>query len=412
MSTPCDLSIVLATHNRPDVLARTLHKIAALPRDGVDIEIIVVDNNSKDDVSGMVRRHPRARFLRLSRNRGSCAKAVGVAHARGQYILFLDDDSAPRPGAFQTLIERFVADPALGAAGFAVHLPDGRQESAALPHVFVGCGVGLRAEALRDAGGLDATFFMQAEEYDLSFRMARAGWKVDVFADLAVDHDKSPRARRAERTAYYDMRNNLRVIARYLPEPYRSTYVRDWTERYLWMAKRDGHLSSVRRGLHIGRLRGLVERVTFARRRLDDETCERFFRWEAIECRMRALRRHGVRRIVLADLGKNIWPYVRGATRSGIDVLCIADDGFAGHERRYREIPLSTTMQALAMSPDAIVVSNMSYAHADRRTDALRQVTRIPILNWTDGPKGPSRVTGRFESNADCDSGIHLQMAL
>jgi putative ABC transport system substrate-binding protein len=48
----------------------------------------------------------------------------------------------------------------------------------ALPGVFVGCGVGLRAEAYAESGGLDRTFFMQAEEYDLSFRLAVAGWEV------------------------------------------------------------------------------------------------------------------------------------------------------------------------------------------------------------------------------------------
>ena len=61
------------------------------------------------------------------------------------------------------MIEHFEADPRLGAAGFTVHLPDGRLEGGALPGVFLGCGVGFRAEALRGAGGLDPSLFMQAE---------------------------------------------------------------------------------------------------------------------------------------------------------------------------------------------------------------------------------------------------------
>ena len=50
---------------------------------------------------------------------------------------------------------------------------------------------------VREVGGLDRTFFMQAEEYDLSFRLLAAGGKVEIFGDLAVDHWKTPQARRS-----------------------------------------------------------------------------------------------------------------------------------------------------------------------------------------------------------------------
>ena len=147
----------------------------------------------------------------------------------------------------------FEADPRLGAAGFTVHLPDGSQECSALPHVFVGCGVGLRASALQEVGGLDLSFFMQAEEYDLSWRLLQADWKVKIFEDLQVDHLKSPLARRSERTTFYDIRNNLRIIARYLPQPFADIYLEDWLQRYAWIAESAGHTDAFERGLAEGR---------------------------------------------------------------------------------------------------------------------------------------------------------------
>ena len=209
------VSFVLATHNRRDIAMDTVRRLAACELDRRDYEIIVVDNASTDGTPDALEPHVD-RLIRLGRNAGSCAKTYGVEQATGRYIVFLDDDSFPRAGSIERMIERFHSDPKLGAAGFTVHLPGGRKEGGALPGVFVGCGVGFRADALRRCGGLDPTFFMQAEEYDLAFRLVAGGWRIEVFDDLHVEHRKTLQARRSERTAYYDTRNNLRVVARYL----------------------------------------------------------------------------------------------------------------------------------------------------------------------------------------------------
>src|SRR3990172_601948 len=109
---------------------------------------------------------------------------------------------------------------------------------------------------------------MQAEEYDLSFRLVNAGWKVEVFDDLYVEHLKTEHARRSERTTFYDVRNNLRVIARYLPTPQGRVYREDCLQRYEWLAWRDGQERAYNRGVRAGRRRSFLERWTYHRRRL------------------------------------------------------------------------------------------------------------------------------------------------
>ena len=182
------ISFVLATHNRHDVVKRTLAAIVHCgpPRDL--FEIIVVDNASTDGTRNLAMA-VADEVVPLDTNEGSCAKAYGLECARGEYVVFLDDDSHPLEGSISKMVAHFRADRRLGAAGFEVILPDGQREGAALPGVFVGCGVGLRLEALRDVAGLDKRFFMPAEEYDLSFRLVAAGWKIAVFPDLAVRHE-------------------------------------------------------------------------------------------------------------------------------------------------------------------------------------------------------------------------------
>ncbi len=389
------VSFILATHNRCDVVRNTLARVAECGLDREDYEVIVVDNASTDGTPDAVASEVDL-LLRRRGNEGSCAKALGVERATGHCLVFLDDDSFPRPGSVGRMMERFEDDPRLGAAGFTIHLPNDELEGAALPDVFVGCGVGFRAEALRMVGGLDRTFFMQAEEYDLSFRLVAGGWTVKVFDDLHVDHLKTTRARKSERTTYYDIRNNLRLVARYLASPFYEIYRQDWRQRYAWLAERDRHVDSFRRGARAGKYRGLIERWSCRGRRLSSEMLEHFFGWEFVRERMMELAASGIRRVVLADLGKNVFAFHQAATRAGVEVPAIGDDRFAGDERRYRGTPILALDEALRLSPDAVVVSNSGAVHAARTGNRLRAYSVERVFNWFGGAEvaGP----GEFHS--------------
>jgi len=379
------ISIVLATHNRLDVLMNTLSKLGecGLPRDAY--EIVVVDNASTDATAATV--EPLVdRLVRLRRNRGSCAKAYGVDRARGRFIVFLDDDSHPVPGSLARMADHFERELRLGAAGFTVTLPDGRAEGSALPGVFVGCGVGLRHDALYAVGGPDRTFFMQAEEYDLSFRLAHAGWNVRLFDDLEVHHLKTPDSRRTERTTFYDTRNNLRVIARHLPAPYARVYREDCIQRYHWLAQRDGHLTAFSRGLRAGRFRAGIERLTYRRRRLSPEVFEAFYRLRQIGEHVQRLADSGMRRVVFADLGKNIFPFLQGARLAGLEVTAVGDDRFAAPGRAYRGIPVLPLEEALSQHCDAVVIANTGPVHATTTHRRLRRLTPMPIHDWFGRP--------------------------
>ncbi len=402
------ISIVIATHNRKNALLRTLGKLAETDQPRDDFEIIVVDNASTDGTAEAALPDVDS-LISLRQNKGSCAKAYGVDRARGRYIVFLDDDSYPRSGSLESMVGHFESDPKLASAGFTVHRPDGRREGGALPGVFVGCGVGFRADAQRSIGGLDRTFFMQAEEYDLCFRLVNAGWRIDVFDDLHVEHEKTADARRNERTTYYDTRNNLLVAARYLPKPLRTIYSEDWRQRYSWLAELDGHEPSFRRGVRAAALRSMIDRVRFRRCRLGLEAIEFFFRLQEIEGHMRALRRDGVRRILLADLGKNVYAFQRGAERAGLSIAAIADDRFAFEQpgqsassvppargrakilfapspaqqvRQYRGVPVLPVQRALQLEFDAVVVSNAAAVHAESSRQRLTAACDRPIHAW------------------------------
>ena len=87
------VSVIVPTHNRADLLPRAIDSVLAQTYGGY--EIIIVDDCSSDDTPAVIAgfSDQRIRSLRHDRNRGqSAAINTGIAHARGEYIGFLDDD--------------------------------------------------------------------------------------------------------------------------------------------------------------------------------------------------------------------------------------------------------------------------------------------------------------------------------
>ncbi len=381
------VSFVLATHNRQDVVLRTLDQLSTAAVASGSSEVLVVDNASTDGtVDAIAGAYPSVRVISLKRNRGSCAKSIAVERAVGEYIVFLDDDSCPHPDSVERMIQHFRADERLAAAGFLVHLPNGEMECSALPNVFIGCGVGFRASALRSVGGLDTSLFMQAEEYDLSFRLVNNGWRVKTFADLHVDHLKTQTARLSARTAYFDTRNNLLLVDRYLSSRHRRTYRSDWVQRYRWLASDNGHKHSFNRARAAASVRGVLDRLRFTSQRLSDTAFESLFRVDDISNRLKLLRSDGARRIVFADLGKNMHAFHHGARRAGLTVLGILDDRFARQNRRYRGVAVMPVADSSSLRPDAVVVANTSFVHAAETRRRLNDVVDVPVHSWFELP--------------------------
>ena len=90
------MSFVLATHNRREVVLDTIDRIHNCGQVESEFEILVVDNASKDGSADAIKNEfPSTVVFEQSTNRGPCAKNVTIRAARGEFIVFLDDDSFP-----------------------------------------------------------------------------------------------------------------------------------------------------------------------------------------------------------------------------------------------------------------------------------------------------------------------------
>lgn len=93
------VSIVVCCHNSSGKLPGTLDALFRLKRQSFPIEVIIVDNNSKDDTAGTAERHARecgVEYLRIVREEHpglSFARRAGVLAAAYEVIIFCDDDN-------------------------------------------------------------------------------------------------------------------------------------------------------------------------------------------------------------------------------------------------------------------------------------------------------------------------------
>jgi glycosyltransferase involved in cell wall biosynthesis len=91
------LSVIVCTYNRSELLDGCLASLVSQEVDSHLYEIIVVDNNSKDDtlalVSKYIRNHENIRYVIESQQGLSHARNTGSNEARGSYLAYIDDDA-------------------------------------------------------------------------------------------------------------------------------------------------------------------------------------------------------------------------------------------------------------------------------------------------------------------------------
>jgi GT2 family glycosyltransferase len=123
------VSVILVLYNRAELTLRCLQSLAA--HDFRDIELIIVDNDSRDATGELLSRVRGARIIRNSENLHflkACNAAAALA--AGKYILFLNNDAEMCFGAIANAVETLERSPDVGAVGARIILPNGRLQEA------------------------------------------------------------------------------------------------------------------------------------------------------------------------------------------------------------------------------------------------------------------------------------------
>lgn len=97
------ISIIIPTFNRSSTVGVSIRSIL---EQKMNVEIIVVDDGSTDDTMAIISKFhdDRIRCFRQENCGSSAARANGVKHATGDWVLFLDSDDYLLPGMLETLM--------------------------------------------------------------------------------------------------------------------------------------------------------------------------------------------------------------------------------------------------------------------------------------------------------------------
>ncbi len=104
------LSVVIPAYNEEDGIAEIVERVLAVETKlsgiGVGLELLVVDDGSKDRTAEIVRGYPAVRLLQHNPNRGyGAALKTGFCAAKGDFLGFLDADSTYPPESFPELCQ-------------------------------------------------------------------------------------------------------------------------------------------------------------------------------------------------------------------------------------------------------------------------------------------------------------------
>ena len=209
---PACVSVIIPTRDRADLLVGAV--AAVLAEEGVELELIIVDNGSQEDETARLfatlREDPRVRILsRPGAFNWSVLNNEAAAEARGDVLLLLNNDIAALEKNWLAPLAAEAMRPGIGIVGAKLLYPDGTVQHAgvwfgpgggpvhllrhaaeddrgylgqlAVPRnllAVTGACLAIRRAVFNEIGGLDARFPVAFNDVDLCLRARQAGYRV------------------------------------------------------------------------------------------------------------------------------------------------------------------------------------------------------------------------------------------
>ena len=257
MHPECELSIITINYNG---LKDTCALIETIPFNEAPLEVIVVDNASKEDEASIIeQKYPAVKVIRSKANLGFAGgNNLGIQAARGKYLFFLNNDTllfrGEKPGVsglsiIQPLIERLERSPQIGMvcpkirfawgnapiqfAGYTPLSPitmrnrsigfgetDKGQYNEPHPTPYAhGAAMMVKREAIEKAGLMPECYFLYYEELDWSLMIRRAGYSIWYEPQATIFHKESQSTgQNSPLRTYYITRNRLLFVKRNVKE--------------------------------------------------------------------------------------------------------------------------------------------------------------------------------------------------
>ena len=251
-----ELSIITVNYNG---LKDTCALIETIPFDEYSLEVIVVDNASKEDEASVIaERYPQVKFIRSEKNLGFAGgNNLGIKAAQGKYLFFINNDTVLFRGeeqevrgkkTLQPLIDRLESSETIGMVcpkirfawddapiQFAGYTPlskitlrnrsigfgekdKGQYNTPHSTPYAHGAAMMVKHEAIERAGMMPENYFLYYEELDWSMMIRRAGYDIWYEPAVTIYHKESQTTgQNSPLRTYYVTRNRLLFVQRNNP---------------------------------------------------------------------------------------------------------------------------------------------------------------------------------------------------
>ncbi|HBJ85856.1 MAG TPA: hypothetical protein DDZ88_18675 [Verrucomicrobiales bacterium] len=211
-------SIVIPTLNREAILCDTLDSIVSVADGSGLIEIIVVDQSPSHQSETLCRlemlsKHPQVKYYQVTFRGTTRARNLGASLARGDVVIYVDDDVFTPPGFVQAHLDQYLNSTIAGVAGCVIHENERKLGECDLDPSTVsrvrsgkqvlfnagfhydakwarGCNMSFRREWILKVGGFDENFYGIAvgEEPEFCHRLREAGGRIHFAPETELFH--------------------------------------------------------------------------------------------------------------------------------------------------------------------------------------------------------------------------------
>lgn len=238
------VSIISVNYNQPKFTIEFLASLKKITYPA--IEVIIVDNGSKEDPSELfLKEYPGVIMIVSKQNLGFAGgNNLGIVQAKGKYILFLNNDTEVDPGFLEPLVQTMESNPMIGMASPKILFPDnnilqyagatdinpftgrgrrygdmeldkGQYDVSCETQLCHGAAMIVPLEVIRKVGLMPEVFFLYYEELDWCAMVKRAGYKLYYIHDSKVYHKESMSVGKSNpMKTYYLVRNRLVYMRR------------------------------------------------------------------------------------------------------------------------------------------------------------------------------------------------------
>jgi len=225
-----EVTIVVISYNTSKLTRDCLRSVYEQTQ-GIEYEVIVVDNNSEDGSAlAIAEEFPQVKLMALKENLGFArANNLAAKEVKSEFILLLNPDTVVLDGAIQKLLKFAKENPEAGIWGGRTLFADGslnpyscwqkmtiwsllcqssgltwifpkssifnteifggwNRDSVRQVDIISGCLLLIRRSLWEELKGFDTEFFMYGEDDDLSLRAGQMGYKPMITPDATIIH--------------------------------------------------------------------------------------------------------------------------------------------------------------------------------------------------------------------------------